>query len=300
MVLNPGYIYFQRGRHDNYMEVKNSYEYCEDIIKEHSKSFYKAFSLLPEEKANAIYAVYGFCRLCDDSIDEYNDLNMLLNLESELELFFSGITPDKPIWIALNDVTKKYKIKKEPFFDLIKGQKMDYNFKHFLTQEDLMEYCYYVAGTVGLMILPILATKNHSFLRETAINLGKAMQLTNILRDIGQDYDNGRVYLPTELMDKYNYSYDDLSKKIINENFVNLWEYEAKLAEKLYNDSLDLISEFDDDSKYPVLTAAYIYKEILNEVRKNSYDCLNKRNVVSSLRKTQIALEVKKQLKMVI
>jgi Phytoene/squalene synthetase len=86
-------------------------------------------------------------------------------------------------------------------------------------------------------------------------------------------------------------------KKIINENFINLWEHEAKLAEELYNNSLDAISEFDDDSKYPVLIAAHIYREILNEVRKNSYDCLNKRNVVSTIRKNQIVLEVKKQLK---
>lgn len=279
------------------MDINSSYKYCEDIIKKHSKSFYKAFSLLPKEKSNAIYAVYGFCRLCDDSIDEYNDINMLEDLEAELEMFFSGNVPDKPIWIALSDVLKKYEIQKEPFFDLIYGQKLDYSFKEFLSQQQLMEYCYYVAGTVGLIILPILATKNHKLLREPAIKLGKAMQLTNILRDIGEDFDNGRVYLPTELLEKYNYSHDDLYKKIINENFINLWEHEAKLAEELYNSSLDAISEFDGDSKYPVLIAAHIYREILNEVRKNSYDCLNKRNVVSTIRKNQIVLEVKKQLK---
>ncbi|MBC7087979.1 MAG: phytoene/squalene synthase family protein [Tissierellales bacterium] len=260
-------------------------------------SFYKAFSLLPQDKANAIYAVYGFCRICDDSIDEYNDLEILLELESELDSFFRGNTPDKPIWIALADVASKYEIKREPFFDLIKGQKMDYNFKEFLTQDQLMEYCYYVAGTVGLMILPILATKNHEILEESAINLGKAMQLTNILRDVGEDFENGRVYLPKELFEKYSYTYDELSKKIINDNFINLWEHEAKLAEELYESSLDSLYKFDDDSLYPVLTAAYIYREILDEVIRNSYDCLSKRNVVSNVKKTQIVLKIKNQLK---
>jgi len=279
------------------MDITNSYKYCEEIIKKHSKSFYKAFSLLPQDKANAIYAVYGFCRICDDSIDEYNDLEILLELESELDSFFRGNPPDKPIWIALADVASKYEIKREPFFDLIKGQKMDYNFKEFLTQDQLMEYCYYVAGTVGLMILPILATKNHEILEESAINLGKAMRLTNILRDVGEDFENARVYLPKELFEKYSYTYDELSKKIINDNFINLWEHEAKLAEDLYESSLDSLYKFDDDSLYPVLTAAYIYREILDEVRRNSYDCLSKRNVVSNVKKTQIVLKIKNQLK---
>lgn len=279
------------------MDLTSSYKYCENLIKEHSKSFYKAFSLLPKDKANAIYAVYGFCRLCDDSIDEYKDIDMLEDLEAELDMFFLGNIPNKPIWLALSDAFNKYELRKEPFLDLIKGQKMDYNFKEFLSQDQLMEYCYYVAGTVGLMILPILATKNHDFLKEPAINLGKAMQLTNILRDVGEDFDNGRVYLPKELFKKYNYHYDELSKKIINDNFISLWEHEAKLAEELYDNSLEAINKFDEDSKYPVLTAAFIYREILNEVRKNSYDCLSKRNVVSSAKKTQIALKIKNQLK---
>jgi Phytoene/squalene synthetase len=95
-----------------------------------------------------------------------------------------------------------------------------------------MEYCYYVAGTVGLIILPILATKNHKLLREPAIKLGKAMQLTNILRDIGEDFDNGRVYLPTELLEKYNYSHDDLYKKNHQRKFYKSLGARSKISRR--------------------------------------------------------------------
>ena len=267
------------------MSLDNDFLYCKEIIKENSKSFYKAFSRLPKDKANAIFAVYAFCRTADDLIDLRNDAERLNLFKDELSLFSKGEIVDKPLWRALEEVFKNYNMDIKPFFEMIEGQLMDANFKNIETQDELIDYCYYVAGTVGLMILPILSTKHHKELEEVAVKLGTAMQITNILRDIGEDLKINRIYIPKEIMDKFNYSSLDLSSNLINNNFIKLWEYEAKISEELYKEAYKKIKLFDKDSSGAVLLAATLYKEILNSVRKNNYDCLTKRNYVGIYKK---------------
>ena len=267
------------------MSLDNDFLYCRKIIKENSKSFYKAFSRLPKSKANAIFAVYAFCRTADDLIDLKEDKESLLLFKDELQQFSEGKIIDKPLWRALGEVFRNYNMDIKPFYEMIDGQLMDANFKNIETQEELANYCYYVAGTVGLMILPILATKHHKELEEIAIKLGTAMQITNILRDIGEDYKINRIYIPKEIMDKFNYSSLDLSSNLINNNFIKLWEYEANIAEELYKETYKKIKLFDKDSRGSVILASRLYKEILNSVRKNNYDCLTKRNYVGIYKK---------------
>ena len=267
------------------MSLDNDFLYCKKIIKENSKSFYKAFSRLPKAKANAIFAVYAFCRTADDLIDLKEDKESLLLFKDELHKFSKGEITDKPLWRALGEVFEKYDMNIKPFFEMIEGQLMDANFKNIETQDELTNYCYYVAGTVGLMILPILSTKHHKELEEIAVKLGAAMQITNILRDIGEDYKINRIYIPKEVMDKFNYSSSDLASNIINKNFIELWEYEAKIAEELYKETYRKIKLFDRDSRGSVILASRLYKEILNSVRKNNYDCLTKRNYVGFYKK---------------
>lgn len=276
------------------MGEKEDFKYCENIIKNSSKSFYKAFSKLPKDKSEAIYAVYAFCRIIDDIIDIKKDKKCLEKFERDFINFKDGKNIEEPMWRALRVVFNKYEMSYKPFQDMIKGQYMDLDFKQPSTQENLEEYCYYVAGTVGLMILPILS-KTHKELEGVALDLGKAMQITNILRDIGEDYDNNRIYLPINLMKKHGYNEDNLARKIVDDDFISLWEYEASRAEELYQRVLNKIKLFDSDSILPVLLSLYFYREILFEVRENGYNCLKKRNYISG--KKRIRLYMKSLIK---
>jgi len=184
----------------------------------------------------------------------------------------------------------------KPFYEMIEGQKMDNKFSNIKTQDELLDYSYYVAGTVGLMILPVIASKNHKTLKDSAIKLGKAMQITNILRDVGEDLKNNRVYIPKEIMEKFNYSYEDLNMKNLNDNFKKLWEYEAQFAQRLYDEFYKEIDLFDFDTKTAVLTSAKLYNAILDTVRKNNYDCFNKKNYVNFKEKIKIITKIKSEI----
>lgn len=278
------------------------YAYCEEIIKEHSKSFYFAFSRLPEEKAKAVYAIYAFCRQVDDSIDEADSSveqqKALQSIKKLLEQFEKGDIPDLPVWRALRDVFNRFDMSLKPFYDQLEGQTMDYNFKQPETLADLEKYSYFVAGSVGLMLLPILATKHQQELKDTAISLGVAMQITNILRDVGEDQrEINRIYLPVDLMKEVDYTYDDLKNQVINPSFISMWETLASRSEKLYKIVKQDLTKFDSDSQLPVLLSANVYAEILSTVRKNGYDCFNQRNKTSFIKKLSIYRNTRKTLK---
>ena len=258
------------------------YKYCENIIKSNSKSFYAAFSILPKQKKNSIYAIYAFCRFADDSVDILDSKESLLSLENSLKELVLGKTPSTPIFRALSDTFNSYDIDTEPFYDMIRGQLSDFEFVQPKSLEDLSDYSYYVAGTVGLMLLPIIATENQSQLKDVAKSLGEAMQFTNILRDIGEDYDSNRIYIPSNLLEKFPNALEAIETKTVNDDFIECWEFLAQLAEKNYDFFFKHLYLFDPDSQKAVAKSALYYGEILNVVRKNNYDCLNKRQYVSS------------------
>lgn len=267
--------------------LEKDYAYCEKIIKRHSKSFYYAFSQLPKEKARAVYAIYAFCRRADDGVDlaetKQDQLTALDELEAELALFEERKDIDHPLWRALTDVFERYELSCGPFYDQLTGQRMDITFEAPQTLEDVEKYAYYVAGSVGLMLLPILAEKTEKDLTQAAVQLGVAMQLTNILRDIGEDYQtNNRVYLPVNEMRAGDYTLQQLAQQVINADFICIWEKLAQRAESLYDSVEKQFVHFDEDSRLPVKLSARIYRGILNAVRENHYDCFTKRNFVSA------------------
>lgn len=274
-------------------QLKADMQYCENIIKKHSKSFYFAFSGLPAEKRYAVYSIYAFCRIADDSVDE-NPVpavkSAALNqLRHELDLFSRHEERDHPLWRALRHVFNTFDMDLQPFYDQLRGQEMDIHFSSPKTLRQLEEYSYYVAGSVGLMLLPIIATENHAYLKKTAVDLGIAMQITNILRDIGEDFDEkNRIYLPETERLHFGYGEEKLGQQLIDESFIALWEHLAVRAENLYDLFSDHLMKFDDDSKVPLMTAANVYREILNVIRENQYDCLTKRNFVAKERLEQI------------
>ncbi|REB07813.1 phytoene/squalene synthase family protein [Sporosarcina sp. BI001-red] len=269
-----------------HLSVQDDFAYCEQIIKRHSKSFYYAFSRLPEEKAQAVYAIYAFCRTADDSVDENREgiaqLIALDNLTDELNRFTRRQEIDHPLWRALRVVFNTYDMDLEPFYDQIKGQRMDISFSTPQTLDDVETYSYYVAGSVGRMLLPIIASDSTRDCTDAAVSLGVAMQLTNILRDIGEDYrEKGRIYLPADELQRVGYHADQLASAQITDSFIQVWELLANRAEHLYEEFLGLISEFDKDSQFAVLASAQVYRGILTSVRQNNYDCFARKNFVT-------------------
>ncbi|KAF1295836.1 hypothetical protein BAU15_04690 [Enterococcus sp. JM4C] len=266
--------------------LEADYSYCESVIKKNSKSFYTAFSTLPFPKNRAVYAIYAFCRMADDLVDnEENQKDKSKNiteLAQSLEDFFNGDIPRGPVWTCLNDVYSKYEMNNDAFRIQLKGQNLDINFEQPETMRDMLDYSYMVASSVGLMLLPIVAQKNHQKLEETAINLGFAMQITNILRDIGEDYHSyNRIYLPKELMSKYSVTEEMIKQKVITAELISLWEYLAKEAEHYYQLFYEDLFLFDKDCQKQLIIASKVYSEILNVIRKDHYSFLIKKNKVS-------------------
>ncbi|MFD9626688.1 phytoene/squalene synthase family protein [Peribacillus muralis] len=279
-------------------QLDKDYRYCEDIIKQNSKSFYFAFLGLPKEKANAVYAIYAFCRIADDSVDmggaRADKINALNRINQELSLFQEKKELDHPLWRALRDVFTRYKMDIQPFFEQLKGQRRDIDFTVPQTMGQVEEYSYYVAGTVGLMLLPIIASESEQDLTQQAISLGVAMQITNILRDVGEDYrKNNRIYLPLSEMETESYTESDIKNARINVGFIRIWEKMARRAEELFDEFQEGVQYFDKDSQFQVLLSARLYRGILNAVRDNKYDCFLKRNYISPVEMEQIQQETK-------
>lgn len=279
-----------------FREYKEDFTYCEQIIKKHSKTFYAGFSLLPKEEAMSVYAVYAFCRKADDLVDEEANAEGLKNLKEDLKLFEEGKEKDHPVWRALRVVFSTYDMDIAPFYEMIEGQEIDLSFTQPETQEELEDYSYYVASTVGLMLLPLLS-KQPKKLKEDAIALGKAMQITNVLRDVGEDLDNERLYLPKHVMEKFGYTREMLERHDINEEFIALWEYEAEIAEAYYEKSLNLLEGLNKEARKPLYLSLIFYREILEVVRENNYNCFTKRAVVSKRRKMMLLKQADKKLK---
>ena len=281
---------------DPFQEYQKDFAYCESIIKKNSKSFYLAFSQLPKRKAQSVYAVYAFCRRADDLIDRDNNQAGLRQLERQLLDFNEGKVPNDPVWRALSVVFDNFPMVTAPFFDMLTGQRKDADFKQPETRKDLEEYCYYVAGSVGLMLLPLL-TERPADIVVPAKKLGEAMQLTNILRDVGEDYQMWRIYLTKEDMTRFGVATTMLKEKQAQTQLVALWESLAKQAENLYEESFEMFPLITEDCRQALASAAFIYREQLNIVRKQHYSLFDNKNKVSHYRKVQLLKEVKSYLK---
>lgn len=289
----------QRG--DAVNQLKSDYKFCESIIKKHSKSFHYAFSNLNTQDRNAVYAIYAFCRMADDAVDNADThakkVQNLDQLYKDLNSFQNNNIPDNPVWRALEDVNNKYNISFDMMFKQLDGQKMDIDFKQPETLIALEDYSSYVAGSVGVLLLPIICNGNIDVRVNSALNLGVAMQYTNVLRDIGEDITElDRIYLPKEWMADFKVTKADLADSKVTPSFIDLWEKLAHEAEQKYDAFLNEIVHYKPEAQLGLLLAVLIYREILDEVRRNKYDCLYKRQAVSALRKSKIKRDAEKML----
>lgn len=277
------------------MTAKEAYIECENIIKHHSNTFYTAFRTLPKQKRNAVWAVYTLCRTVDNIVDEgMSPKEELSNFEKEWNEFLSGkFDLNHFMWVALYDTFQQFPMDAEPINELLQGQKMDLEKSRHDSLEEVLYYSYLVAGTVGVMLLPILAPRKKKVLHNSAVSLGLAMQLTNILRDIGEDYEfRNRIYLPRETMAQFDYSEELIGKKEVNQAFISVWEYLAFEAEAYYEEAFDSIDEYPLYSRNSVKAAAYFYKAILNKIRMNHYQVFTRRHFITSDEKQSILAEL--------
>jgi phytoene synthase len=268
---------------------------AKEIAKNSKSSFYYAFNLLPASKRDAMNTIYAFCRETDDIVDEndYSDsvrLKDLRNWRLELERGLHG-NSSLPLLNNLSKVIKQFSIPVEPFFDLIEGMEMDLQQTRYSTIDDLMKYCYRVAATVGLMSIEIFGYKNIST-RKYAINLGYALQLTNIIRDVKKDASIGRIYLPQEDLKKFNYSEEELLANVYNNNFVALMSYEANRAKDYFHKANKALDISDKPYLFAARAMQHIYFNLLKKIEAKNFDVFSKNINVGKAEKAVIAIGV--------
>jgi phytoene synthase len=270
-------------------------ESAKEIAKESKSSFYYAFNLLPEEKREAMNIVYAFCRKTDDIVDETSEspdvkYEKLRKWRIEFERAFLGHS-EFPLLNKLGTTISKFNIPLDPFFELIKGMEMDLQKDRYKSFDDLQLYCYRVASTVGLMCIEIFGYKNPST-KEFAINLGIALQLTNILRDISKDAEKGRIYLPEEDLQRFNYKESELMQKVYNNQFRELMIYETGRAKQYFNSATAHLDLDDKKTMFAARAMQHIYYKMLEKIIAADYDVFNNNIKVSKIEKVGIALGV--------
>jgi len=239
--------------------------------------------------------VYAFCRKTDDIVDEGNESDELKyeklhKWRIEIEKSIDGHS-DYQLLNKLGKTISQFNIPLEPFFELVRGMEMDLQRKRYLTFEDLRLYCYRVASTVGLMCIEIFGYK-HQSTKEFAVNLGIALQLTNILRDIKHDAKNGRIYLPQEELVRFRYSEEEIIKNKYNSNFASLMKFEADRAKSYFDKATECLNLDDKASMFAARAMQHIYYKILNKIIDADYDIYSRNIKVAKIEKVGIALGV--------
>ena len=280
----------------NPAELKEAYEYCESVTREHAKSFYFANKFLPKNKQRAVFALYALCRHVDDEVDnaEVNDVEAAkrsielwkrrLNSVYEGEDHRTDDAEADMVFTAWEDMLSQYGIPIEHPLDLMKGVLMDTYISSYETFEDLYTYCYRVASTVGLMSSEILGYSDKVAL-EYAEALGIAMQLTNILRDVREDASMGRVYIPREDLERFGVTEDQIFSSVFDKKFAQLMEFQIERARSYYVLGEEGIPLLEPDSRFCVLLASRIYGQILDEIEQQSLNPFAGRAYTSSSRK---------------
>lgn len=255
-------------------------------------NFYFSFLILPRPKRDAIETIYAFCRVADDIVDGAEDetekYKRLRQWTNALEQSLYGISK-YPILNKLSTIIRRFNIPLHYFYDLLKGMEMDLVKKRYATFEELQEYCYRVASTVGLISAEVFGYKTENT-KQYAINLGIALQLTNILRDIKHDAKRGRIYLPQEDLRRFGYTEKELLNQVYNEHFVELMKFECARAHYYFKKARSFLAEEDKPFLYAARAMGTIYYVLLQRIEKAQYDVFSKRIRLSPFLKLFIAL----------
>jgi phytoene synthase len=264
-------------------DLSAAYRVCEQVTKSHSRTFMMASSLLPRAKRRSARALYAFCRVCDNLVDAPQDegdpREMLERWRCQvLHVESAG---DDPVAVAWADTRIRYQIPWRYAEQLIAGVAQDLDKTRYETFDELAEYCYGVASTVGLMAMHIIGFHDSRTI-PYAVKLGVALQLTNVLRDVGEDWRNGRLYLPQEELAAFGLGEQDVEAAVVDDRWRDLMRFQLARTRQLYEEALPGVALLDSDGRFAITAAAQLYRLILDDIEANDYDVFRRRAHVST------------------
>lgn len=264
-------------------DLQQAYTHCADITSQHSRTFYLASGLLPPAKRMAVRALYAFCRVSDEIVDRAGG-NAEADLDAWRRRVLSSEPSDDPVVRAWADTRARYHIPQLYAEQLLDGVASDLRRTRYATFTELVEYCYGVACTVGLMSMHIIGFSGVDAVPH-AIKLGVALQLTNILRDVGEDWRAGRVYLPAEDLRAFDVSEDDIAGGLLSERWRAFMHFQVTRARQFYAQSRPGIAMLHKDGRFAVSAAGSLYEAILDDILAHRCDVFRRRAHVSPLGK---------------
>lgn len=272
---------------DRALEIENAYAQADQITRVHSKTFYLATALLSRTARRAIRALYAFCRATDDLVD--TEGATLADVEQwRAEVTQPWHLQRNPVLLSWALIREQYGVEARYQTELMDGIALDLTKRHYTTWNELERYCYLVASTVGLLAMPIIGLARGATFAEAApyaIQLGIALQLTNILRDVGEDAERGRVYLPQSDLARFGLTADDILNGVGDERFVGLMKFEIARARELYQSALPGIALLSPAARPAVGAAALLYRAILDKIESIGYHVQTQRASTSAIRK---------------
>ena len=270
--------------------VDQSYRYCMKVARSRAKNFYYSFVLLSAQQRKAMCAIYAFMRYCDDLSDEPGATRAAVDQwRADLEEALEGRFTDHPVWPAFYHTVRRFGIPHDYFRQMIAGITSDLEPRTFETFEDLYGYCYQVASVVGLTIIHIFGFDTRSAL-PLAEKCGVAFQLTNILRDIREDAEKGRIYLPAEDLRRFGVSEDDLRLGHRTPEFLAMMRFEAARARSFYNESQLLLDLIHPRSRSSLWALISIYSRLLERIEGSEYDVFSQRVRLTLFEKSWIVV----------
>lgn len=271
-----------------------AYEECRRITRREAKNFYFAFLTLPRPQRAAIYVAYTFCRYCDDAVDEEGTmdakLSMLNELRGKLGRCYEG-QEEGTVFLALADVVRRYGIPQEYFLEILAGVESDLVKDRYENFDELRRYCYQVASAVGLVCLHIFDFENAKA-KDHAVDLGLAMQLTNIARDVKEDLDMGRVYLPRDEMERFGYSEADLMSGTVSPAFTDFMRFHCRRAREYFDSGFQLLPYLPPRSRACPAVLGGLYSRVLDHIEAVDYDVLNHRVSLSKMEKVGVTAQI--------
>jgi phytoene synthase len=266
-------------------------EYCQQKTVQSGSSFYYSFLFLPHERRRAITALYAFCREVDDTVDNATDESLarikLAWWRTEVSSMFKG-TPTHPVTQAMQPHLAAFRIQEEHLQAIVDGMEMDLNQSRYLDYPGLQRYCWHVAGVVGILSASIFGVTDPQTLKY-AEKLGLAFQLTNIIRDVGEDARKGRIYLPVNELQQFGVTAADILGARHSDKFEALMRFQAERAQKVYDEALALLPKQDRRAQRPGLMMAAIYRTLLVEIERDNFHVLSQRISLTPLRKLWLA-----------
>ena len=268
----------------NAKRLKLAYALCDAITAEHSRTFYMASSLLPKRQRRSIRALYAFCRLSDDLVDVPGGDRLAKFEQWRQRILSSKPADDDLIALAWADTRAKYHIPSMYVNQFLDGVVADLTITRYETFADLAEYCYGVAATVGLMSMHIIGFSRQEAI-PYAVKLGVALQMTNILRDVGEDWDNGRLYLPQEELETFKLTEADIATRQVDQRWQTFMRFQIHRTRQLYAEALPGVALLHRHGRLAIAAAAELYRAILEDIERHNYDIFNRRAHVSGRNK---------------